>query len=598
MSDTKKLNAQISRRSFVGLGAAASAAAVVAAPFVASAEEAAPAGGLTPGTYEVQAIGFQGPMTLAVTFDEKGITAIDILNSRETVNVGTKGLEVMAARAVEAQSFNVDGVAGATFSAFAFRDAVSKAIEMAGGDPADFSAEVHYDYDGPAAEDVETTVVIAGAGAAGMLTAVQLARRGVPVIVVEKRELLGGTSSRAGYQLVGVGSRTQRESDEVPYKTPDDMYAQVEMQDPKGLIDRDLVRDWCDNMWRVMDWITFDMGVPLHHVEPAGIATVLSAEDRAAGLVWGGMYTEALGKELARLGVDVRNRTRAVDLVVEDGRAVGLVVESPNGSYTTRAKAVVIATGAFGSNPDMIAEYLPDWVGFPSNEVPEATGDGILMAQKAGAALSGMDEDHIMLYTACVKMTPTESVPLIVRAAGGMIVNMEGKRFHNELDVPLNNLAFDAKQQTEGRYFAIVDQTFVDATGPIRTAVSGETLEEVAEQLGIDPAGLVEQTALWNEMREAGEDTQFGRPAMPFGITQPPFWGVELFTALHGFDGGIDVDRGMHVLREDGSVFEGLYAEGGGVDFKFPGYVMTSKAFTAQILADTLLAELGYEDPA
>lgn len=586
----------ISRRDLMGLGAAAAVAAG-ASPLAALADEQA-AGGLVPGTYEVQAIGFQGPMVLAVTFDEKGITAIDVLSSRETVNVGTKGLEVMAKRAVESQSFNVDGVAGATFSGFAFRDAVSRAIEMAGGDPADFSAEVHYGYEGPAAEDVETGVVIVGAGAAGMLTAVQLARRGVPVIVVEKRELLGGTSSRAGYQLVGVGSRTQRESDEFPYKTPDDMYAQVEMQDPKGIIDRDLARDWCDNMWRVMDWITFDMGVPLHHVEPAGIATVLSAEDRAAGLVWGGMYTKALGEELARLGVDVRNCTRGMDLVVEDGSVVGVQVESPNGSYTIRAKAVVIATGAFGSNPDMVAEYLPGWVGFPSNEVPEATGDGILMAQRVGAALSGMDEDHIMLYTACIKMTETESVPLIVRAAGGMIVNKEGKRFHNELEVPLNNLAFNARQQTEGRYFAIVDQTFVDATGPIRNSVSADTLEGVAELLGIDAAGLVEQTALWNEMREAGEDTQFGRPAMPFGITQPPFYGVELFTALHGFDGGISVDRRMQVLGEDGAPIPGLFAEGGGVDFGFPGYVMTSKAFTAQILADTLLQDLGYEDPA
>ena len=589
---------QLTRRAFMGVGAvAAGAVAASALPLSASAD-APEAGPLTPGTYEVTSIGFMGPMTLAVTFDDKSITGIDVLASRETVNVGTKGLEVMAKRAVESQSFNVDGVAGATFTAFGFRDAVSKAIEMAGGNPADFSAEVHYDYAGPAAEDVETGVLIMGAGAAGMLTAVQLARRGVPVIVVEKRELLGGTSSRAGYQLVGVGSRVQRESDEVPYKTPDDMYAQAEMQDPKGIIDREVLRDWCDNMWRVMDWITFDMGVPLDHVEAAGIATVLSPEARASGLVWGGMYTQALGRELERLGVDVRNCTRGIDLVVEDGRAVGAVVESPNGTYTIRAKAVVIATGAFGSNPDMVAEYLPDWVGFPSNEVPEATGDGILMAQKAGAALSGMDEDHIMLYTACIKMTETESLPLIVRAAGGMIVNMEGKRFHNELDVPLNNLAYDARQQTEGRYFAIVDQTFVDATGPIRNGVSADTLEGVAEQLGIDPQGLVEQTALWNEMREAGEDTQFGRPAMPFGITQPPFWGVELYTALHGFDGGIDVDRGMHVLREDGSVFDGLYAEGGGVDFKFPGYVMTSKAYTAQILADTLLAELGYEDPA
>ena len=436
------------------------------------------------------------------------------------------------------------------------------------------------------------------AGAAGMLTAMQIARRGVPVVVVEKRELLGGTSSRAGYQFVGVGSRTQRESATDEYKTPDDFYNRAVAQDPAGLVGRDLLRDFCDNMWKTMGLVRFDLGLPLTRVEPAGIAIMLREDLFGAGATWGGWYTRALGDELARLGVDVRNQTRGAELIVEDDRVVGVTVEAPGSTYDIRAKAVVIATGAFGSNPDMIAEYLPGWVGFPSNEVPEATGDGILMAQRAGAALSGMDEDHIMLYTACVKLAEDQTTPIVLRAAGGMVVNMEGRRFHNELEVPLNNLAYAAKEQTDGRYFGIVDQNFVNATGAVHNSVNAPTLEELAELLGIDGEGLVEQVALWNEMREAGEDTQFGRPAMPFGITEPPFYGTLLYTGYHGFDGGMAVDRRMQAMHEDGTPFEGLYAEGGGVDFHFPGYVMSSKAFTAQILADTLLDDLGYSDPA
>lgn len=597
----------VSRRSFIGMATVAASAAVMGgmaatghaseAPASNAADAATQGGMLTPGTYEVEATGFNGQYTLAVTFDESGIVSIESVANRETPAVGEKALEVMAQRVAEHQSTNVDTVVGATFTSLSFKNAVVEAIEQAGGSPDDFAAEVHEEYAGPVAEDVETDVVIVGGGGAGMQTAIRLARRGVSVVVVEKRELMGGTSSRAGYQLMGVGSRTQKESEDVTYKTPDDYYDQYMAYDTAGVLDPDMLRRQADGMWEVMDWIEFDMGVPLNRVEPGGMALMLDAGMLGNGKTWGGVYVDRLWKEFDRLGIDYRTQTRGTELVVEDGRAVGVRVEAPNGSYTIRAKAVVIATGAFGSNPDMVAEYLPDWVGYPSNEVSEATGDGILMAQDAGAELGGMDENHLVVYTACVKLTETQTIPVMIRAAGGIVVNKEGRRFHDELDMQLINLALAAKEQTEGRYFGVVDQSFVDACGPVRNAVSADTIEELADKIGVDPEGLVDEVAHYNQMRAAGEDTDFHRLSMPFGIETPPFYGTELFTALHGFDGGIQVNGRMQALHEDGSVFEGLYAEGGGVNFGLAtASAMSGKAFTAKILAETLLDDLGYND--
>lgn len=602
---------KITRRHFVQMGAAASALVGSAAlcGTVARADEAAaqsaqgetPAEGaqgtpLPAGSYETTVQGFNGPIAVTVQLGENAIEDIVITSSRETLAVGARGLEETRRRILAHQSTNVDVVSGATVSSFALQQAVADALTAAGVDAGAFAREAHETYAGPAAEDVQTTVVIAGGGAAGMSTAIRLARQGVPVIIVEKRELMGGTSSRAGYQLMGVGSRTQIESDQVAYKTPDDMYDQYITYDQKGVIDPDMMRRYVDESGDIMDWVRFDIGCPMNRVEPGGMAVMLDAEEAAQGKSWGGYYVERLVAELDRLGVDYRTQTSATDILLDgEGRAVGLHVEAPNGGYDIAATCVVLACGAFGANEEMVAEYLPDWVGYPNNEVPESTGDGILMAQRAGAAMSGLDEDHLVTYTACVKLTETQTIPVSIRAAGGILVNKEGRRFHDELDMQLVNLALAAKEQTEGRYFGIVDQSFIDAMGTIRNTVSADSIEELAEMLGIDPTGLADEVAHYNEMYDAGEDTDFHRLSMAFPIRTAPFWGCELYTGLHGFDGGIDVDDRMQVLKEDGTPFPGLYAEGGGVDFGLATVsAMSGKAFTAKVLADTLIEDLGY----
>lgn len=128
------------------------------------------------------------------------------------------------------------------------------------------------------------------------------------------------------------------------------------------------------------------------------------------------------------------------------------------------------------------------------------------------------------------------SVKRIVRHAC-IIVNLQGRRFHDELDMQPVNLALAAKEQPEERYFGIVDQAFVDAAGAVRNAVAANTIEELAEMLGVSPAGLADEVAHYNEMYDAGEGTDFHRLSMAITLRTPPVYGCELFTGLHGFDG-------------------------------------------------------------
>lgn len=284
----------------------------------------------------------------------------------------------------------------------------------------------------------------------------------------------------------------------------------------------------------------------------------------------------------------------AKELVADGDKVVGVKVEAPNGSYAIKADAVVVATGAFGSNKEMVEQYLPNWAGYSSTEVDTATGDGIIMGQKVGAALKGMDEDHLVVYSCCAKVGDGMVIPIPIRAAGGIIVNKEGRRFHDELDAQFSNLGIAAREQPEGRYFGIVDQAWIDKNAVFKTAQKADTLEELAEKLGIDPKGLADECAHYNEMYEAGEDTDFHRLTINDLVSTPPFYGAEVFTGLHGFDGGLAVDRRMQVLKEDGTPIPGLYA-GGGVEFGLATQsAMTGKIFTAFLLSETLLEELGY----
>lgn len=539
---------------------------------------------MTAGTYEASATGYNGAVTLAVTVSENAIEDITVKENIETAAIGGYALEVLAERVVKYQSLKVDSVSGATVSSAAMKSAVQSALKEAGATKDMFTADCTGIYEGVEAKDTSADVVIVGGGAAGMIAAARLAEEGYNIILVEKREMLGGTSSRAGAQNYCWNSQAQKDSE-----NPMSFETFMEKSYGSELMNYDAVKIMAEKSGEIVDWLRFDLGVDLSVVMPGGQAVTVP---RRAGQRIGSDITVALKNELDRLHVDYRLSTPATKILVEDGKAVGVTVEAPNGTYNIMANAVVITSGGYSSNPEAIATYIPSWAGAPSNEVPEATGDGIWMAQEVGASIKGLSDEYITLYTASAMITPTQSEPVGVRAYGGILVNLEGKRFFDELHIPLVDLAYAAQEQPEGRYFGIVDQAWVDTYGVPKTAKAFDTIEELAEYFGIDPQGLADEVAHYNEMYEAGVDTDFGRMTLTHNIATAPYYGLELVSALHGTEGGIEVDLRMQALKEDGTVFEGLYAGGGvaedGLAFN-PG--MSSNLNDGTIIAESIMED-------
>ena len=402
---------------------------------------------------------------------------------------------------------------------------------------------------------METELVIVGAGGAGLAAAISAADRGASVILVEKLAFVGGTTVMASTAYNAGGSSVQMAMEE-PY-TADDYYDKltsgVGYEDPRNRSLADLSGPTCD-------WLA-SLGTDLSKVQNG------SQHTTADGSAFGPALTAALSNAVKARDITLLTETEAIGLLTDDAGAVtGVTVESKEGSFPIHAQAVILATGGFASNPDMVAEYTPDWAGYPSTASVGATGDGIRMAMEVGAALDLMDlagPQTVAYDTGFGAVSLTN-----VRYNGAIIVNEEGQRFVNELGLT-SAIGQETKKQSGGHAYLIFDQVSVDRAALMQSYkekgyfTEADTLEELAGQLGIDETQLTATVETWQGYYDAGEDTEFGRTDSMFSrIDTPPYYGTLISPASQTTYGGILIDLDTHVLREDGSVISGLYAAG------------------------------------
>ena len=510
---------------------------------------------LKDGVYETEAMGNNGRAVFKTTVKDGRVDSIEVVKSEETPLLGEPALRKVADLIVEGQTTQVDAVAGATNSSRAVVKAVEAALVKAGGSPSDLKAVKVKKSDAAAAVDATTDVLVVGAGGSGMAAAIEATNRGARVILIEKQTNVGGTTLFSTTSFTSGGSKIQM-SGKKPF-TSEDFHKKLLVEFPNQ--DSPNLRQLAERSGPTVDWL-IDLGADLtkvindsQHVSPSG---------KALGTV----VVPALKKEVDRLGIDTRLQTKAVELIVTDGKVVGAVVESPSGSYRIHADSVILATGGFASNPDLVAKYTPQWAGYPSTASRGSTGDGLLMAQKIGAACSHMDVagPQTVAYD-----TGNGAVSLTnVRYNGAIIVNREGGRFVNELGNK-NTIGMATKKQTEGIGFLVFDQTCLERGELLKKYkeqgffVEADTPEALAAKLGIDPDGLKETLKEWAVVYKTKKDEKFGRKDSIFSaIDRAPFYGQKTSPANQVTFGGLTRDVEGRVLDVDGKPIEGLYVSG------------------------------------
>ena len=546
-----------------------------------------------------------GEVSVTLTVEDGKITAAEVVGENETKGIGYEPCAdgTYADAIVAAQGVDFDSISGATVTSNAVKDATKKAMAAAGLIEAEDTTVA----------DAECDVVIVGAGGAGMTAALQAVDSGVnSVIIVEKGGSTGGNTSRATGGMNAAKTVYQDENEwsdatttavEKAIATAEEKYAddgkvsdltaKVKEQfeaykaNPegyfdsvelfaldtiiggKGLNDFDLVMTLTGNSAEAIDWLA-TKDAHLTNVGSFGGASVkrihrATTEDGKTTPV-GAYLVKVLTADVeAEDKIDLRTNTAATELVMEDGKAVGVKVKNENGEYTIRAKAVILASGGFGADLDRVAALKPELAGFVTTNVSTITGDGIDMAVAVGAAT--VDMEQIQIHPSVYTETTTALITEGIRGDGAILVNQEGKRFVNELETRDNVSAAELAQ--EGGYaYTILDQKMMDASSTYNSyftkgyAVQADTYEELAEKLGIDPATFVATMEAWNKAVADQKDDEFGRLSFAAALDTAPYYAIKVSPGIHHTMGGVKINTNAEVLTEAGEAIPGLYAAG------------------------------------
>ena len=541
--------------------AAGAALAQAGGEEVAAGPKAADGNLFIPGTYTETGTGFGGEITVTTTVSENKIEDVQITGDHETENIGTFAVQMLGERILAAQGPNVDALTGATVTSNAILGAFKKTLTAAGADmsafaPAEDKGKALKKY-----EDLTTDIVIIGAGGAGMTAAINATQAGKDVILVEMMPYAGGNTTKATGGMNAAETHYQKEQG---IEDSVEQFVEDTMKGGHDINDRDLVTIMAENSAAGIDWLD-SIGAPLPKISFSGGATNQRIHAPEDGSGVGAYLVTALLKKMDELGIKVMYNTKATDLLSLEGTVNGVMAESDDAYYTIHSKAVILATGGFGNNQEMIVRYRDDLEGTVTTSAPGIMGDGIVMAQAVGADL--VDIDQIQLHPTVEQKTSmliTESV----RGDGAILVNQDGKRFTDEL-LTRDKVSAAELAQPGSYAYIIFDQKLREGLKATEKYIStgitvqGDTIEDLAAQIDVDPATLAETLANWNKCVADKNDAEFGRTTgMDNDLSTPPYYAIKIAPGIHHTMGGVHIDTGAHVIDLNGKVIPGLFAAG------------------------------------
>ena len=570
----------------------------------ATTEAAAPAAASYTGTAQ----GMGGEVSVTLTIENGVITDCVATGDKETDGIGSVVIAQFPAQVVEGNTINLDAVSGATITSNAFIEAAKAALTAAGLNPDDYMTKVA----AAAAGDVtkEADVVIVGAGGAGMTAAMTASDAGKSVIILESQAMVGGNSVRSTGGMNAAKTVYQDENEfaegagvEKMLKSAADNYADNEfitslaatvaqqwadyqanpvgyfdsvelmeldtMVGGKGINNPELVKTLVEGTAPAIDWLD-ENGMSLHNVAAFGGASVkrihrpVNEEGKVVSV--GAYLVPLMEKACQDRGVEfILNTTADTILTDANGQAVGVSGTDKDGNtVTVNAKAVVLATGGFGANLDMVASYKPELKGFMTTNAPGIQGQGIAMATAIGAAT--VDMEQIQIHPT-VEANTAALITEGLRGDGAILVNANGERFTDEVSTRDKVSAAEIAQPGSFSWL-IVDQAMADASNVIQGYITkgytkqGATYEELAKEIEVDPAAFAATMEKWNGCVEAKTDADFGRTSFANPLNTAPYYAIKVSAGVHHTMGGVVINSSTEVLKEDGSVIPGLFAAG------------------------------------
>lgn len=548
-----------------------------AATTAAASEEA---GIYTPGTYTGTAAGKNGDVKVEVTFSANAIDSVKVVEHSETPSISDGAIENIPTAIVEHQSLAVDTVSGATVTSEAILNAVADAVAQAGGD-VEALKNAAVESGEKEAKELSADAVVVGGGGAGMAAATRLAQLGKSVILVEKSGFLGGAISVSGGNQVVMGSQLQIDNG-VSDDSVESMVADFEANGANKN-NKEILTLFAENVGATTDWLVASCGITyeegLHQLGEYSHNRELAYTGGGAG------FAEAMRKAVDEAGVQVLLNTKAESLITDNGAVVGVKASSSDADYTITAGSVVMATGGYGANKDMLTDEMKSALYYgPAS----STGEGIQMAQAVGAQTANMEygkryPNGIEVSEGMAKSTIAGNI--VGWTMSAILVNKDGNRVVNEKASNRTILEEELKQEGGELYLLMDAETFeawkaklapagisdadiekyLEANGTTTPVFAhGETLEEAAAAAGINADNLKATVEKYNSFVAKGSDDDFGRAAtyLTKTIGEGPYYIVEQKPRFATTMGGLVINTSMQVLNESGEPITGLYAAG------------------------------------
>ncbi|MEG0238714.1 FAD-dependent oxidoreductase [Anaerorhabdus sp.] len=523
----------------------------------------------TAGTYTGVGAGYHGEVKVEVEFDEKSILSVKVVEQAETLGIGqgmdTSPVESLPIKIVETQGLGVDVVTGATVTSNAILTAVSDAATQAG---ADSEALKEITMESKAIDETyEVDVVIVGAGGAGLAAAIRASQDGADVLVVEKQGIIGGATTRSGGKVMAAGTDIQKEAG---ISDNDEMMYNYLKEIGGEYIDDVKLKAFTDNALDVYNWM-IDLGVnvinvePIHKsIEPNRVHNTLGGGGMTDG--FGGNITVPLYEEYKDLDGDIVYNTTVNEIIMNDKQeAVGVIGVKPDGSkVTVHANAVIIATGGYAQNKEMVRSYETEFPFYVTSVPTGNVGDGIKMVEKIG----GQIEEYPATQTVFLDFNSGTGI----NEEAGLIVTMDGKRFVNEYSYQYHvGDALAKTGSTNGWYIATAN----DPTPTVQYAMTQDktlkaaSIEELAQLMEVDAKVLQETIDRYNGFAKNQKDEDFGKPAeFLYPIEGEQYYALKLMPAVTVTFGGIVIDENAQVLDQNNQPISNLFAAG---ETAFPG---------------------------
>jgi len=434
-------------------------------------------------------------------------------------------------------------------------------------------------------------VIVVGSGGAGLMAAMTAADEGAKVLQIEKMGNLGGCWAPGIGNFgttSGVATIMQFEAG-IYHDSPDYFYTDC-MRDSRGRLrsNPEILRFYCERAGIIVDWLDRIGAYQQKNRQPRyGIF----GED------WSVLRSYFLNNDFGRLilaqhqrRVDRRDiivllNTHVTSLILEKGSIVGVKAQDEAGtSKEYRARSVIICTGGFGSNLEMVRTYnLPQAWAVVTVSPPFATGDGFAMCRDVGAQLVNTGYSMVMgpIPGAIPDLQhPGHNVASVnMNHYPAIWVNLYGQRVVKEDCGALTPWVREALESApEQTLIVLLDHRIVAENPPIisghkwqwfkeraqegRLIQQADTIEELGRLVGIDAPALVDTVSKYNQSVAAGIDVEFGRTELKYKIEIPPFYAIKTGVRIVSTSGGPATNVRQQVLDDSGKLIPGLYAAG------------------------------------